>query len=315
MYFFIYSSVDSHQCCFHIFAIVNAAVNIGEQVSVQISRVFFLIYLPRRGITESYGSSNFRFLGNLHNCFPQWLHKFTFSPAVYEDSSFSAFLPTFVISVLFDKNHSGRCEVILHCGLNLHFSNDKWCWAFFLCLFTICMPSLEKCPFRSSAHFFHWIGFFFFLIMSCMNCSCILDINLLLVTSFTNIFSHSRCCPLVLSIILFAMQKVFTCLKTFKKFIRSHLFIFSFISFALGNLSKKFDMIYVNMCSAYVLFYESSMVSVLISRSLNHFNFLHGVREYSNLILLHIAIQLSQHHLLKRLSILHCIFLTSFVID
>ena len=36
---------------------------------------------------------------------------------------------------------------------------------------------------------------------------------------------------------------------------------------------------------------------------------LYGVREFSNFILLHIADQFSQHHLLKRLSFLHCIFL------
>ena len=82
-----------------------------------------------------------------------------------------------------------------------------------------------------------------------------MDINLLLVTSFTNIFSHSRCCLLVLSIILFAMQKLFTCLKTLKKFIRSHLFIFSFL-LPQESYPKNIDMIYVNMCSAYVLFYE-----------------------------------------------------------
>ena len=34
----------------------------------------------------------------------------------------------------------------------------------------------------------------------------------------------------------------------------------------------------------------------------------HGVREFSNFILLHVAVQISQHHLLKRLSLLHCIF-------
>ena len=31
-------------------------------------------------------------------------------------------LPTFVIRVLFDDSHSDRCEVILHCGSDLHFS-------------------------------------------------------------------------------------------------------------------------------------------------------------------------------------------------
>ena len=37
--------------------------------------------------------------------------------------------------------------------------------------------------------------------------------------------------------------------------------------------------------------------------------FVYGVREYSNFILLHVAVQFSQHHLLKRLSFLHCISL------
>ena len=36
---------------------------------------------------------------------------------------------------------------------------------------------------------------------------------------------------------------------------------------------------------------------------------MYGVRECSNFILLHVAVQFSQHHLLKRLSFLHCIFL------
>ena len=35
----------------------------------------------------------------------------------------------------------------------------------------------------------------------------------------------------------------------------------------------------------------------------------HGVRKCSNLILLHVTVQFSQHHLLKRLSLPHCIFL------
>jgi len=54
------------------------------------------------------------------------------------------------------------------------------------------------------------------------------------------------------------------------------------------------------------------IVSGLIFRSLIHFEliFMYGVREQSNFILLHVAVQYPQHHLLKRLSLFCCIFLT-----
>ena len=39
------------------------------------------------------------------------------------------------------------------------------------------------------------------------------------------------------------------------------------------------------------------------------FIFVYGVRKCSNFILLHVAVQFSQHHLLKRLSFLYCISL------
>ena len=45
------------------------------------------------------------------------------------------------------------------------------------------------------------------------------------------------------------------------------------------------------------------MVSCLISKSSSHFEFIfvHGVRVCSNVIDLHAAVQLSQHHLLNKL--------------
>ena len=56
---------------------------------------------------------------------------------------------------------------------------------------------------------------------------------------------------------------------------------------------------------------KSFIVSGLTFRSLTHFEFIfvYGVRECSNFILLHVAVQFPQHHLLKRLSFLHCICL------
>ena len=57
---------------------------------------------------------------------------------------------------------------------------------------------------------------------------------------------------------------------------------------------------------------SNTLLSIgLTFRSLIHFEviFADGVRESSNFIVLHVAVQFSWHHLLKTLSFLHCIVL------
>ena len=215
--------------------------------------------------------------------------------------------------------------------------------------------------------------------MSCMSCVHILEIKPLSVTSFANIFSHSR----------LSFCSVYGFLRSAKlvSLIRSHLFIFAFISTALGDWSKKTLVQFISKNVLSMFSSRSFMVSYLMFgfpreisgkestcqagdaglipglgrspgegngnplqyaclenptdrgawqpgswwgfkkaghdwvaeqqqqhlmlASLSHFEsiFVYGVSECSNFTDVLAAVRFSQHNLLKRLSLLSCIFL------
>ena len=66
--------------------------------------------------------------------------------------------------------------------------------------------------------------FFIFSILSYKSCLYILDINPIFFISLENIFSHSVVCPFVLLMVSFAVQNLFSLIK-------SNCFIFAFINF------------------------------------------------------------------------------------
>jgi len=89
--------------------------------------------------------------------------------------------------------------------------------------------------------------FFFFLVLSFMNCLDILEVNPLSVASFANIFSHSE------GGLLFMVSSV---VQKLLSLIRSHLFIFFNFHYSGKWAKKDLAVIYVKECSAYVFLEE-----------------------------------------------------------
>ena len=121
--FLIHLSADGHLGCFHVLAIINSAVmNIGLHVPLSI--LVSSVCMPSSGIAGLYDSSSSRFLSHLHTI----LHSGCTSLHSHQQCKKVPFLCT-LSSIhcfrLFDNGHSDLREMVLHCGFDLHFSDNE----------------------------------------------------------------------------------------------------------------------------------------------------------------------------------------------
>ena len=118
-------------------------------------------------------------------------------------------------------------------------------------------------------------------------------------------FSHMIGSLFILMMFSLAEQKVFN-------LIESHLFILSFIYFALEDILVKILLLEVSEMLLPAFFSRTFMVLWFMFKSFIHFAciLVYGISWWSGFTFLHVLFQISQDHLLKRLFLLHFMLLS-----
>ena len=213
------SSINGHSGCFHVSAIGNSAA-----VDMYLFWIigFFLDICPGAELLDHMAALFLNFLRKLHIVFHSGCTSFHFYQQ-YRRVLFSTPSPEhllfvdFLMVAILTSVRWYLIVVLISFSLIAMLSIFPCaCWP------SICMSSLEKCLFSPSAHFSFGLLYKLY----------ILEIKPLSVTSLANIFSHSVGCLFILFMVSFAVQKPI-------RLIRSHLFVFAFISISLGDWPKK----------------------------------------------------------------------------
>ena len=125
-----------------------------------------LRHILRSGIAGSYGNSIFNFFRNCRTVFHssctilhshQQCARVPISPHLCHHLLFS-------VCLFFDSDHPNRSEMIFHCvliSISLMVSDIEH---LFICLSAICISYLEKCLFKSFAHFLTGLFIYLFAI-------------------------------------------------------------------------------------------------------------------------------------------------------